>query len=89
MAGRSSAKQAERLSDRLRAAIEDSGLTSYALAVLTDGRVNEETIRRFRLRTRDLTLDLASEIWAALGIPPFAWPRSWPAKPKRRARTAP
>lgn len=50
----------------LRAAIERSGLTTYAVAMLAG--VTPQQVARFMREERDLTLSTASKIAQALGM---------------------
>jgi plasmid maintenance system antidote protein VapI len=56
----------DELPEQLRAAIESSNLSSYALA--ESSGVAEEVIRRFRNGTRDLKLETAGRIALALQL---------------------
>lgn len=60
------ARDRDELPDQLRAAIDQSQLTSYSLAEASG--VAEEVIRRFRNGTRDLKLETAGRICAALQL---------------------
>lgn len=63
-------KQRASLADQPRGRIDESGLSSYAVAGLSD--VAEEVIRRLRNKTRDLKLETAGSIANALGVAPLA-----------------
>jgi hypothetical protein len=54
------------ISNQLRQAIEDSGLSAYRLAA--DSGVNVAAILRFKAAERGLTLDSVDRIAAALGL---------------------
>lgn len=53
------------LSASLKTAIEKSGLSNYALSGLSG--VNQSVLNRFTSGQRDITLDTAGKIAAALG----------------------
>ena len=53
------------LSAALKAAIEKSGLSNYAISGLSG--VDQSVLNRFTSGERDITLDTASKIAAALG----------------------
>jgi len=53
------------LSSSLKTAIKKSGLSNYALSGLTG--VDQSVLNRFMAGSRDITLDTASKIAAALG----------------------
>lgn len=54
------------LSEALKAAIEKSRLSNYAISQLSG--VNQSVLTRFTGGQRDITLDTASKIAAALGL---------------------
>ena len=54
------------LSAALKAAIEKSGLSNYALSGLSG--VNQSVLNRFTTGERDITLETAGKIAAALGL---------------------
>ena len=55
-------------SDLLRAAIESSGKTRYAIAKATDGAVDQAQLSRFMAGGRTLTLDTAESIGRVVGV---------------------
>ena len=54
------------LSDSLRKAIEKAGYTNYALAQLSG--VNQSVLSRFLSGERDINLETAGKITAAIGL---------------------
>ena len=54
------------ITDQLKAAIKDSGLTHYRIA--KDADINPESIDRFMSGGRDLRLETAAKICAVLNL---------------------
>lgn len=61
-----SAKPPEMLADQLRRVIRESGRTAYRLA--GDAGVDEAQVKRFLNGERDLRLETAGKLCAALGL---------------------